>query len=140
VTTVSGCYGCDLIEGRAHLPGGQIHATATALWVVEHCVGPLGVGHVWELTEDEAQELRPLLRETSSVVADLTSPDQVYVCLWSHRMPVHIHFVVQPATSEQRNRYGGGANLQAAMFDAGDMPPDDEVAVFAERARHAFAV
>jgi hypothetical protein len=36
---VEGCLACDLAAGRQ---GGRIHETA--YWIVEHCVGPLGVG------------------------------------------------------------------------------------------------
>jgi len=146
---VEGCLACDLAAGRLPLPGGVIHATE--LWLVEHCVGPLGVGtlivkpkrhvvHVWELTGAEAAELGPLLRETASVVASLTQPDQVYVCLWSHEggVPVHIHFVVQPVTREQRERYGGGARVQVAMFDANVAPSVDDVETFATTARKVF--
>jgi len=146
---VEGCLACDLAAGRLPLPGGVIHATE--LWLVEHCVGPLGVGtlivkpkrhvvHVWELTGAEAAELGPLLRETASVVASLTQPDQVYVCLWSHQggVPVHIHFVVQPVTREQRERYGGGARVQVAMFDANVAPSVDDVETFATTARKVF--
>lgn len=151
MTTVAGCLACDLAEGRVPLPGGVIHETPR--WIVEHCVGPLGLGtlivktkrhvvHVWELDDDEARELGPLLRKTADVVAGLTQPDQVYVCLWSHKggTPVHIHFVVQPATTEQRDRLGGGAALQAAMFAAGELPPSAEVEALAARAREAFAL
>ena len=145
-----GCLACDLAEGRIPLPGGLIHESAR--WLVEHCVGPLGVGtlivkpkrhvvHVWELDEAECAELGPLLRETSDVVARLTEPDQVYVCLWSHQggIPVHIHFVIQPVTTEQRSLLGGAASLQAAMFAAAELPAHDDVEAFADRARTAFA-
>lgn len=148
--TVERCFACDLAEGRVELPGGRIHETEH--WLVEHCVGPLGVGtlivkprrhvvHVADLTSNESSELGPLLQRTASVVDALSNPDQVYVCLWSHKggTPVHIHFVIQPVTTEQRNLLGGGARLQAAMFDADEMPPADEVDAFAERARLAFA-
>jgi hypothetical protein len=75
------------------------------------------------------------------VVAELTRPDQVYVCQWSHKdgVPVHIHFVVQPMTREARDRHGGAAHAQAAMFDSGELPPAPEVEVFSEQAREAFA-
>ena len=147
---VEDCLACDLAEGRIPLPGGLIHESAR--WLVEHCVGPLGVGtlivkpkrhvvHVWELDEAECAELGPLLRATSDVVARMTEPDQVYVCLWSHQggVPVHIHFVIQPVTTEQRGRLGGAATLQAAMFAAAELPPHGEVEAFADRARTAFA-
>ena len=151
MTRFEGCLACDLADGRVPLPGGLIHDTGR--WLVEHCVGPLGVGtlivkprrhvvHVWELDEDEARELGPLLRETTALVAELTAPDQVYVCLWSHMggVPGHIHFVVQPVTREVMDEVGThGPSLQVAMFDAADMPPADEVEAFAERARRALA-
>jgi diadenosine tetraphosphate (Ap4A) HIT family hydrolase len=143
------CLACDLAEGRRDLPGGRIHETAH--WLVEHCVGPLGVGtlvvkprrhvvRVWELAEEESAELGPVLTKTAEVVRTLSDPDQVYVCLWSHAggEPVHIHFVVQPVTKHQRDTYGGGAYLQAAMFERGTEPPRDDVDAFAERARQRF--
>jgi len=144
---VDGCFACDLAEGRLELAGGRIHETAH--WLVEHCVGPLGVGtlivkprrhvvHVWELTESEAAELGPLLRKTASVVAGLTRPDQVYVCLWSHG-PAHIHYVIQPVTRAQMNGLDAyGPRLQVAMFDGGEEPPLPEVETFAEQARERF--
>ena len=144
-----GCLACDLADGRIPLPGGVIHETGH--WLVEHTIGSLGLGtlivkpkrhvlHVWELDGDEAAELGPLLRDTTAVVAELTSPDQVYVCLWSHHggVPVHVHFVVQPVTAEQRDRHGPGPQLQVAMFEAGELPPGDEVEAYAERARAVF--
>jgi diadenosine tetraphosphate (Ap4A) HIT family hydrolase len=145
------CLACDLAEGRRDLPGGRIHETAH--WIVEHCVGPLGVGtlvvkprrhvvHVSQLSEAESAEVGPLLTRTAAIVEALTRPDQVYVCLWSHAgwKPGHVHFVVQPVARELRELYPNqGPALQAAMFKQGtDLPPDD-VEAFAERARQRFA-
>jgi diadenosine tetraphosphate (Ap4A) HIT family hydrolase len=103
---------CDLSAGRRPLPGGRIFETAS--WLVEHCVGPLGLGslvvkprrHVTSvaaLREAEASELGPLLQRASEVAGRLVDADQVYNCLWSHAagVPVHIHYVVQPVTREQ---------------------------------------
>jgi ATP adenylyltransferase len=132
------------------LPGGVIHETAG--WFVEHCVGPLGVGtlllkpkrhvtRVAELTDDEAGELGPLLRRSAAVVDKLLDPEQVYTCLWSHAggTPVHIHYVVFPATRELMDEHGDyGPHLQVAMFDVGIAPPEPEVEAFADRARAAF--
>ena len=145
---VEGCLACDLARGRRSLPGGPIHRTR--YWLVEHCIGPLGVGtlivkperhvvHVWELTVDESAELGPLLRVTAGVVSQLTNPDQVYVCLWSHG-PVHIHFVVQPVDRSLADRLDArGPRLQAAMFDSEPIPDDAAVERYAAAARHAFA-
>lgn len=148
---MEGCLACDLAAGRIELPGGQIHETST--WIVEHCVGPLGVGtlivkpkrhivHVWELDEREAGELGPLLRRVAAAVAEACEPDQVYVGLWSHAgaQPVHIHWVVQPVTRALMNEFGEyGPHLQVAMFDRGESPPRAEVERVAETLRASLA-
>ena len=147
---MEGCLACDLTDGRLPLPGGIIEETASLF--VEHTVGPLSVGtlivkpkrhvtRVSELNPEEAAELGPLLVQAARVVDELVEPEQVYTCLWSHAggTPVHIHYVVQPATRELMARYGSyGPNLQVAMFDAGIAPPEAEVEAFADRARSAF--
>ena len=144
------CLACDLIEGRRTLPGGRI--AETAAWIVEHCIGPLGVGtllvkpkrhvtRVAALSASETAELGPLLQRAAAVVDELVDPEQVYVCLWSHagRVPVHIHYVVQPATTELIDEHGAfGPGLQVAMFQAGVGPAEADVAAFAERAKALF--
>jgi len=121
--------------------------------LVEHCIGPLGLGTlvvkpqrhvtaVGDLSDDEAGELGPLLRQTSAVVRDLVDADQVYNCLWSHARgkPVHIHYVVQPVTKEQTDRFGAqGPALQVAMFASGQIPDPAEVDRLADLARRRFA-
>jgi diadenosine tetraphosphate (Ap4A) HIT family hydrolase len=147
MTDIIGCLACDLTAGRRQPPGGSI--LRTPHWAVEHCVGPLGVGtlivkplrhvvHIWELTEGEAAELGPLLRRVSSTIAALLGPDQVYVCLWSHAdwTASHIHFVLQPVWSRQRDEHPRqGPFLQAEMFDGNITPPVEEMAALAARAR-----
>ncbi len=149
-TDGNGCLACELTSGRRELPGGRIYETPS--WVVEHCIGPLGVGtliakpkrhllHVWELNDTEAAELGPLLRDCSAVIAALVQPDQVYACLWSHVAWTagHIHFVVQPAwDAMQADHTRPGPFLQVDMFTANEPPPPDNVVAFAERARAAF--
>jgi RimJ/RimL family protein N-acetyltransferase/diadenosine tetraphosphate (Ap4A) HIT family hydrolase len=151
VFELQACLACDLAAGRTDLPGGVIHETPR--WVVEHCIGPLGVGtlivkpkrhivYVSELDEGESEELGPLLRHVAAAVQELTEADQVYVGLWSHagRRPVHIHFVVQPVTPALMDEIGDhGPHLQAAMFDRGESPPRDEVEAFAQAARAFLA-
>jgi ATP adenylyltransferase len=147
----SDCLACDLAAGRAHLPGGLIHSTKS--WLVEHCVGPLGLGtlilkparHVTavaDLSAAEAAELGPLLHQTSWVARQLVEAEQVYNCLWSHAggVPVHIHYVVQPVTRHQMTTYSAhGPGLQVAMFGAGITPNASDVAVVADHARQLFA-
>jgi diadenosine tetraphosphate (Ap4A) HIT family hydrolase len=148
---VEGCLACDLLEGRRDLPGGVI--LDAGRWIVNHCIGPLGVGtlivvprrhvvHVWELDDGEARELGPLLRRVSAVLAELVRPEQVYVGLWSHAgaRPVHVHWVVQPVTRALMDEMGEyGPHLQTAMFDRGEPPPRDEVEEISERARRLLA-
>lgn len=145
------CLACDLTAGRAPLPGGEIHRTAR--WVVEHCLGPLGLGtlvvkplrhvvHVADLDADEAVEMGPLLHAAARVVTELVTPEQVYVSLWSHAggVPGHIHYIVQPVTRPVMDLVGTrGAALQAAMFRANVVPPAEAVAVIADRARAIFS-
>ena len=144
------CYACDLIAGRAPLPGGRIHETQH--WVVEHCTGPFGLGalivkphrhvpHVWELSRTELAEMGPLLGAASRVVHRLTACDQAYVCLWSHGGFVagHIHYLVQPVSNALRDRFDeAGPALQVEMFRRGEIPPVELVESFCERARAAF--
>jgi diadenosine tetraphosphate (Ap4A) HIT family hydrolase len=145
------CLACALAAGRRPLPGGRIFRTE--FWLVEHCVGPLGLGtlivkperHVTAvagLSAAEAAELGPLLRQASWVAGQLAGADQVYNCLWSHLggQPGHSHYVVQPVTREQMAAYEAfGPGLQVAMSRAGDVPDEAEVARLAERARQLFA-
>jgi diadenosine tetraphosphate (Ap4A) HIT family hydrolase len=148
---MEGCLACDLAEGREPLPGGVIAETDG--WIVEHCVGPLGVGtlivkprrhvvHVADLDAGEAAGLGPLLRQAAALVTALVEPEQVYVCLWSHHrgVPGHIHFVVQPVRREQKEALGTvGPGLQVAMFEAAEAPDPEAVAEFADRAREWLA-
>lgn len=150
--SVEGCLACDLTDGRRLLPGGRVHETNH--WLVEHCVGPLGVGtlivkprrhvvHVAELDETEAEELGSLLRKVAAVVTELADPKQVYVTLWSHAgaVPVHIHWVVQPITASTMAEHADlyGTRLQVEMFDRCVEPQPSEIEAFCERAREVLA-
>jgi diadenosine tetraphosphate (Ap4A) HIT family hydrolase len=140
---------CELTAGARELPGGRIAETRD--WVVEHCVGPLGVGtlivkpkrhilHLWELSDDEAGQLGPLLLRASSALEHVLGPEQVYATLWSHAggTPVHIHWVLQPVSAE---RTGGlvGPHLQVSMFDRAELPPPAEVERVAAEIRGILA-
>ena len=148
---MEGCLACDLSAGRRELPGGCIYVGR--LWAVEHCISPLPVGtlickprrhceHVWELTSEEAEELGPLLRRATQVIQQLSQPNQVYVCLWSHAgwQPGHIHFVLQPVWRAQAEQHTQpGPLLQAELFAANQAPLAVEVALYADQARALFA-
>ncbi|MDA3626537.1 hypothetical protein OU415_13910 [Saccharopolyspora sp. WRP15-2] len=121
----------------------------TRHWVVEHCVGPLGVGtllvkpfrhvlHLAEVSAGESAELGPLLQRVAAAVEEVVRPEQVYTCLWSHSggVPGHVHFVVQPATRDLMARFGAyGPALQVAMFGAGEVPDEIAVAAICDRYR-----
>ncbi len=138
---------CDLTAGRMDLPGGEI--TRTDSWVVEHCVGPLGVGTLilkplrhciglWDLTQSEATELGPLTRLAVSAIKSLTDADQAFSSLWSFSggEPGHIHYVLQPVTRALRDGAGkSGPFIQTAMFEANELPDHSEVEAFCDRAR-----
>jgi diadenosine tetraphosphate (Ap4A) HIT family hydrolase len=144
------CVACDSITGRIRVPGGDIHRGDS--WLVDHCLGPLGIGslvvkplrhvtRVSELTASEASELGPVLTRTASVVDELIRPEQVYAWLFSHAdgLPVHVHFVVQPATRQEMDELADfGPHLTVAMFERGTLPDPDAMADFATRARTAF--
>ncbi|MDQ6696383.1 MAG: hypothetical protein M3Z46_02860 [Actinomycetota bacterium] len=142
---------CELADGRRPLPGGQIFQTQH--WLVEHCIGPLGLGtlivkperHVTAvagLSDGEVAERGPLLRRASMIAGELVDAEQTYNCLWSHAggVPVHLHCVVQPVTAEQMAEFDAyGPNLQMAMFARGEAPPPADIDRVAEQARRAFA-
>lgn len=146
---VTDCIACDLLSGRRPLPGGRIQETAG--WVVEHCIGPLGVGtvvvkparhvvRVADLNDTEVAALGPLLRDTAAAVQSIIDCDQVYVCLWSHSSgtPGHIHFVVQPVTTTDMERFGThGPDLQVTMFRDGTLPDTASVEAFCDELRSA---
>jgi diadenosine tetraphosphate (Ap4A) HIT family hydrolase len=144
---VVGCLACDLTSGRRPVPGGLLLEVGG--WRVEHCVGPLGVGtlivkparhvrHVADLSDGESAALGPLLRQAAAAVTEVIRPEQVYVCLWSHDggNPGHLHFVVQPVTRADLDRFGVyGPRLQLAMFDAKVTPDETAVAAVSDLLR-----
>lgn len=146
------CLGCDFASGRETPPGGVVLRTGS--WIVNHCVGPLGLGtlvvaptrhatRVTELTEPEVEELGRLLRRCCQVIEALLVPEQTYVCLWSHGPdgPRHLHWVVQPVTADLVEAHGGkrSEELQLAMFEAADHPNRADVEAFCAEARSHLA-
>jgi diadenosine tetraphosphate (Ap4A) HIT family hydrolase len=145
------CVACQLTAGERDLSGGRIFQTEH--WVLEHCIGTLGVGtlilkpfrHIVglaDMSDAEAADLGPLMQRATSIIKSLTDADQVYACLWSHAdwTPGHIHFVLQPAWNALRSRYPGpGPALQMAMFTEAQALDARAVQAFCARARAAFA-
>ncbi len=145
------CLACSLTRGEPEPPGGQIFATEG--WVVEHCVGPLGVGtlivkplrhclSLADLTSAESAELGPLLKRVATALRELLDPVQVYCTLWSHAgwEPAHIHLVVQPIGPDAKERFAApGPALQAAMFEAAEPLDLAAATAFAVKARATLA-
>ena len=151
------CLACELNAHPDLVPGGRI-ATVGG-WVVEHCVGPLGVGtvvvkperHVTQLSAlnaTEAMEIGPLLARVAGAVAEARADagepsDQVYCCLWSHaeRRPGHIHFVVQPISARLVARFNAnGPDLQARMFKLDEKPEAEAAASAADEIRRHLSI
>lgn len=147
MTNVVGCLACDLTSGRTPPTGGRTHETQ--YWVVEHCIGPLGVGtlivkpfrhvlHFADLTPDETAEFGPLIQRIAATITAETSCDQTYICQWAHAgfEVVHLHFVVQPAWDAQREQFTRpGPFLQVDMYNQNKPLDQAEVALFCDRIR-----
>jgi diadenosine tetraphosphate (Ap4A) HIT family hydrolase len=144
--------GCDMCDGKYDSPPGGL-VWQSPRWVVDHCVGPLGIGTlivkptrhviaVGDLDDAEALELGELLRNVAAVVKRLAEAEQVYVTLWSHAAwePGHIHWIVQPVPPGMREVYSHpGPTLQHEMFERAQPIDVQAAAVFAGRARDALA-
>jgi len=151
MTNVVGCLACDLTSGRTPPSGGRIHETQH--WVVEHCIGPLGVGtlivkpfrhvlHFADLTPDETAEFGPLIQRIAATITAETSCDQTYICQWAHAgfEVGHLHFVVQPARNAQRQTFARpGPFLQVDMYNRNEVLDEAEVTAFCDRARQVLA-
>lgn len=145
------CMACQLTSGQQPVPGGRIWETDN--WVVEHCIGSLGVGtlvvkpfrhcvHIWQLTKAESEELGPVLAKVSQVVQQIVKPDQIYVCLWSHAnwKPGHIHFVVQPVWNSMVEFSDlPGPALQSMLFQRDDTLDLGAVEKIASKMRKRFS-
>jgi len=150
-SSTSGCLACDLTAGRVPLPGGRIHETWH--WVVEHCIGTLGIGtviakpfrHVLpfaELTPGEASAFGVLMRAVTAAVTGETECDQTCICQWAHPgwEPGHLHFVVRPAYNLQRERFERpGPFLQVEMYNRAEPIDEAAVAEFCSRIRARLA-
>jgi diadenosine tetraphosphate (Ap4A) HIT family hydrolase len=148
---IEGCLACDLTNGRRPLPGGIIFEADG--WLVEHCIGPLGIGtlvvkpraHVLrfrDLTPAEYSAFGRVLWLVTTALGDLLGPDQTYICQWAHAgwVPGHIHYVIQPVWNTQGEAHERpGPFLQVDMFTANQPLPGAEVEAFADRVRAAIA-
>jgi diadenosine tetraphosphate (Ap4A) HIT family hydrolase len=147
---MDGCICCDSLSGKIEIPGGIIYSTQ--YWVIDHCIGPFGVGslivkpkrhcvHYWELTGKEANEVGRLLKLASKTIETILMPDQVYICLWSHMnwIPCHIHFLLQPVWNEMKQEYEkSGGYLQVGMVEKQNFAPREKVEEFVKKAKEVI--
>jgi hypothetical protein len=92
-------------------------------------VGPLLTGHN-----------RPLQQRIAATLRKIVNPEQIYVCLWSHKggKPVHIHYVIQPVTKNMISKHGLGPELQSSMFKAKMYPTKNEIENFCHKFKLVF--
>ena len=102
---MKGCFACELTDGTREVPGGVVYEDE--LWVVDHCLGPFGVGalvlktrehrdSLWTMTDEETAAVGPLLRRLSQAIVDAVGAERVYVTVWVDAPPHHMHFVLWP--------------------------------------------
>lgn len=78
------CVACELSNGRRALPGGLIHRST--LWLVEHCIGPLGLGTLIVKPERHLTSVADLSRGRGHRA---WTPSMAYVA-WE-RLPAGLH-------------------------------------------------
>jgi len=96
---------CNVVAGRLVPPGGIIYEGEH--WLVSHQVSPVLLRgfliiktrrhceHLADLTDAEAAEFGPILRDVSRALSDVVSPAKVYSCSFGEQV-THIHFYVIP--------------------------------------------
>lgn len=142
------CLACKLIKNPQLVPGGRI--AETKHWIVEHCVGPFGIGTLIlktkqhkvrfsECTQAEVREFAKLLKSVHLAMEEVFKPEHIYVSLWGEDTP-HVHFLVQPITQETKKKLKAhGPLLQAEMVETGEKPDPQQAAKAAERLKRWFS-
>lgn len=116
----SGCHTCDLVERRdaGHAPLWDC-IVRTQSWDVVHCnntsllgwlilVARRHIAAVDEMTEEEASELGPLIRQVSIVLKELTGCIKTYVVQFAEAAGHnHVHFHIVPRLPDQLDAHRG---------------------------------
>jgi diadenosine tetraphosphate (Ap4A) HIT family hydrolase len=141
------CLACRLNNNPNLVPGGRI--VETKHWIVEHCIGPFGVGAVIlktkqhkarfsECTQSEVKEFASLLKLIHDAMEDVLNPEHIYVSKWGEVTP-HVHFLIQPITQETKKKYQAhGPLLQAKMVQSGEIPDPKQAAQVAKKLKQWF--
>lgn len=99
------CMACNVVAGRLVPPGGIIYEGEH--WLVSHQVSPALLrgfliiktrrhcDHIADLTDAEAAEFGPIVRDVSRALSEIVSPAKVYCCSFGEQV-THIHFYVIP--------------------------------------------
>lgn len=135
------CLACKLNRNPYLVPGGRIAATKN--WIVEHCLGPFGVGAVViktkrhvenfsECSDKEMEEFARLIKSTHLALEEVLKAEQIYVSKWGEETP-HIHFLIQPVQQETKEQFKAhGPLLQAKMVQSGEEPNSRKVSQVAK--------
>lgn len=141
------CLACKLNNDPSLVPGGRIVETIS--WIVEHCIGPFGVGSLIlktkqhkvrfsECTQAEVREFAKLLKSIHLAMEEVLAPERIYVSLWGEVTP-HIHLVIQPVSKQMKRKYHShGPELQAKMVESGVKPDPEKAAQVAGKLKRWF--
>ena len=144
---MKGCLACRLNELPESVPGGRI--AQGKYWLVEHCIGPFGVGavviktnkHIEKLSDCsqvEVREFAGLLKSVHLAMEEVLQPEHIYVSRWGEDTP-HLHFLIQPITQETKKKYQAhGPRLQAEMVESGEKPDPKKATQVAKKLKQWF--
>lgn len=142
------CLACRLNGNPSPVPGGRI--AETKHWIVEHCVGPFGIGAVViktkahiesfsECSDREIEEFARLLKITHRALEEVFETRKIYLSKWGEETP-HLHVILQPISKQIKGKYKShGPALQAKMVETGEKPDPQQAAKAAERLKRWFS-
>jgi diadenosine tetraphosphate (Ap4A) HIT family hydrolase len=125
------CLACRLNKNPNLVPGGRI--TEGKYWIVEHCIGPCGIGTLViktkrhkerfsKCTDEELNEFCRLFKQIHQAIEAIIKPDQIYVSKWGEETR-HLHVLVQPISKAIKRKLAAkGPTLQAKMFKKAEKP------------------
>lgn len=123
-----------VIAGRVQTPGGVI--SDEGLWHISHQVSPAllagflivqpkrHVEHLGELTTEEAQQMGVTLGKAAAGLAQVLSPEKVYVCSFGDLVS-HLHFYLIPRSDDMSS---GAPPLLFSDLGSGRWACSDETA------------
>ncbi len=140
------CMACQVVAGTLIPPGGIIYEGEH--WLVSHQISPALLRgflivktrrhceHIAELTDAEAAEFGPIVRNVTRALSDVVSPAKVYVCSFGEAV-THIHFYVIPRYPDLPAN--GLKTLDEVLRQRQHRCSDDEAAQIAAQVRARLA-